>query len=355
MDGHKKAMKPRAIILFVTLHLTMQSIDSACVLADFVTFGSGGNTFTMEFVEVGNPGNTADTLESPNPAGAVSYTYQIGKYEVSRNMIDLYNTNYGTANSLAITMQDMTSYGGNGANKPATGISWNEAARFVNWLNTSQGYSEAYKFSTSSATDNIDVWTSGDVGYDASNPYRNSNANYVLPSTDEFYKAAFYDPGGAVWFDYATSDGSVPTAVSSGTTVNTAVFNEATATGPADVDQAGGLNAYGIMGLSGNVYEWEESSFDQTNASPTLNRSRRGGSWATTNVNYLSSSLRSGNPATLENLGTGFRVVSLNTAIPEPRLTISLFFIGVAGLIVFHRRRDRVVASLRNDKGCGND
>ncbi|MCH1493687.1 MAG: SUMF1/EgtB/PvdO family nonheme iron enzyme, partial [Rubripirellula sp.] len=99
---------------------------------------------------------------------------------------------------------------------------------FVNWLNTSHGYSAAYKFSTSGATD------------------------------------------------------------------NTAVFNEATATGPADVDQAGGLNAYGTMGLSGNVYEWEESSFDQTNSSPTLNRSRRGGSWATTNVNYLSSSLRQG-------------------------------------------------------------
>lgn len=68
MDGHKKGMKPRAIILFVTLHLTMHSIDSASVLADFVnfvTFGSGGNTFTMEFVEVGNRGNTADKTESP--------------------------------------------------------------------------------------------------------------------------------------------------------------------------------------------------------------------------------------------------------------------------------------------------
>lgn len=348
-------MKCLSVPLAVVFHLTMHCIDLASARAEFVTFGSGGNTFTMEFVEVGNPGNTADTTESPSPAGAVSYAYQIGKYEVSRNMIDLYNSNYGTANGLAISMQDMTSYGGNGANKPATGISWNEAARFVNWLNTSQGYSEAYKFSTSSATDNIELWTSGDAGYDASNPYRNSNANYVLPSTDEFYKAAFYDPSGSAWFDYATSDGSVPTAVSSGTTVNTAVFNEATATGPADVDQAGGLNAYGIMGLSGNVYELEESSFAQTNSSPTLNRSRRGGSWATTNVNYLSSSLRSGNPATLEKLGTGFRVVSLTAAVPEPRLTVPFFFLGAAGLIVFHRRRDRVLASNDDQKGGGND
>jgi sulfatase modifying factor 1 len=33
-----------------------------------------------------------------------------------------------------------------GPNKPATNISWKEAARFVNWLNTSTGGFAAYKF-----------------------------------------------------------------------------------------------------------------------------------------------------------------------------------------------------------------
>jgi len=33
-----------------------------------------------------------------------------------------------------------------GVDKPATSVSWNEAARFVNWMNTSSGYSAAYKF-----------------------------------------------------------------------------------------------------------------------------------------------------------------------------------------------------------------
>jgi formylglycine-generating enzyme required for sulfatase activity len=37
---------------------------------------------------------------------------------------------------------------GNGANRPATGVSWNEAARYVNWLNTSNGLAPAYKFAT---------------------------------------------------------------------------------------------------------------------------------------------------------------------------------------------------------------
>ncbi len=96
----------------------------------------------MEFVEIGDPGNAADATGNPNPAGAVPYVYNMGKFEVSRDMI----TKANMVGSLAITMSDMSSVGGNGVNRPATGVSWNEAARFVNWLNTSEGFSPAYKF-----------------------------------------------------------------------------------------------------------------------------------------------------------------------------------------------------------------
>ncbi len=43
------------------------------------TFGSGANTFDIEFVRIGNPGNAADTTGSPNPAGKVDYTYPHGQ------------------------------------------------------------------------------------------------------------------------------------------------------------------------------------------------------------------------------------------------------------------------------------
>jgi len=81
------------------------------------TFGAGSNQFTMDFVTIGNPNNPADTTGTPNPVGSVPYTYNLGKYEVSREQIDKANT----AGSLGITMSDMSSYGGNGVNKPATG------------------------------------------------------------------------------------------------------------------------------------------------------------------------------------------------------------------------------------------
>lgn len=59
--------------------------------AEFVSFGTGANQFNMEFVTIGNPGNTADTTGDPNPAGAVGYNYGIGKFEVSEDMIDKFN------------------------------------------------------------------------------------------------------------------------------------------------------------------------------------------------------------------------------------------------------------------------
>ena len=111
------------------------SLAAACscqtTQAGTVSFGSGSNTFSMEFVEIGSPGNLDDTTGSPNPAGKVDYTYQMGKFEVSEDMITKYNANFGTANSLVITKDTR------GIDKPATGVSWNEGARFVNWLNTS--------------------------------------------------------------------------------------------------------------------------------------------------------------------------------------------------------------------------
>jgi hypothetical protein len=69
-------------------------------------FGNGTNQFTMDFVTIGNPNNVADITGQPNPAGSVAYTYNIGKYEVSRDMIDKANS----AGSLGITMQDMTTF-----------------------------------------------------------------------------------------------------------------------------------------------------------------------------------------------------------------------------------------------------
>ena len=309
--------------------------------AGIVTFGSGANQFDMVFVKVGDAGNAADATGDPNPAGAVSYVYEMGKFEVSRNMITKYNANFGMANGLEISIEDMTPYGGNGANQPVTGVSWNEAARFVNWLNTSTGNQGAYKFTTNGANDNIALWESGDAGYDAANPYRNSLAKYVLPTIDEWYKAAYYNPETDTYSDYPSGLDTPPTAVAGGMDMNTTVYDQPASQGPADVTNAGGFSPFGIMGLGGNVWEWQETEYDLVNDNVSTFRGFRGGDWRSNSSVLPSSYWFYANP-TSENTFVGFRVVSLSStaAVPEPS-SIALLIVGLAGIAGLGVRRRR--------------
>ena len=273
------------------------------------------------------------------PAGAVGYTYEIGKFEVSEDMITKYNANFGTANNLVITKDN------HGPNKPATSVSWNEAARFVNWLNTSTGNQAAYKFTNTGVNDDIALWASDDAGYDVNNKYRNSLAKYVLPSYNEWYKAAYYDPnksGGAGYYDYATGSNSAPTAVASGTGTGTAVYGQSFGQGPADVTQAGGLSPYGVMGLGGNVFEWEESSSDLANSSGSSSRGIRGGVWYGSSFFLSSSARRSIDPSNEYN-DLGFRVASLSSsappAVPEPSMMVIGTLFGLGGLMAKRRMK----------------
>jgi formylglycine-generating enzyme required for sulfatase activity len=307
--------------------------------AGVVSFGSGANTFNMEFVTIGNAGNTADTTGSPNPAGAVGYEYGIGKFEVSEDMITKYNANFGTANSLVITKDTRS------PDKPATSVSWNEAARFVNWLNTSTGGFAAYKFTTGGVNDNIALWTASDtLDYDASNPFRSKRATYVLPSYNEWYKAAYYNPNDSTYYNFANGSDTRPTAVISGTASNTAVYTqsgEASPIGPANVDQAGGLSPYGEMGLGGNVKEWQESSSDLLNSSGSSSRGIRGGFWLDLS-NVLSSSSRNFNFPSIEINNLGFRVASLPSsaaAVPEPSMMVIGTLFGIGGLMAKRRMK----------------
>jgi formylglycine-generating enzyme len=310
----------KKLLILSLLALVYQRASATSLLE---TFGTGTpNAFTMEFVTIGNPNNVADTTGGPNPVGSVAYTYNLGKYEVSRDMI----TKANAAGSLGITLQDMTGYTGNGVLKPATGITWYEAATYVNWLNTSTGGTAAYKFDGSG---NFQLWSAGDAGYNANNMFRNSLAKYWLPSSNEWYKAAYGNPNGT-WNNYPTGSDSVPTAVASGTAANTAVYYGQA--GPADINNAGGLSAYGTMGQGGNVWEWNETAYDGINNTAGETRERRGGSFI--DISYiLDASYRSGfNPAN-ENSNFGFRVAS----VPEPS-ALSLLAVGL-GVVLRRRRR----------------
>ncbi|MFN7734251.1 MAG: formylglycine-generating enzyme family protein [Pirellula sp.] len=311
--------------------------------ASIVSFGASGNTFTIDFADIGSAGNAADTTGSPAGSGDVNYGYAISRYEISEAMITRYNASFGNANNLAISTSNR------GPDRPATNVSWNEAARFVNWLNTSTGGFAAYKFTGSGVNANIAMWTPSDtLDYDATNPFRSIRANYVLPTIDEWYKAAFFDPVTQTYNKYANGGNTKPTMVGSGTGANTAVYHRTypgNADEPAAVNQAGSANSFGVTGMGGNAWEWLETESDGTNNSPSSARRYRGGSWASGDFSLSSASNGSFDLPTQSLNNVGFRVVALlanNLPAPSPTpeptsLAIAVVFGGLA----FAARRKR--------------
>jgi hypothetical protein len=291
-------------------------------------FGSGANTFTIDFVNIGNAGN-ADDVNNPypnpgdggTPFGGVAYEYRMGVTEVSQDWITK-ATNQGMTNVTA---------GAFTGNQPAANMTWYEAAAFVNFLNTSTGHQPAYDLRYSSDWFMV-LWSSGQawrVG--GENLYRHKDAFYFLPSEDEWYKAAYHKNDGvtANYWDYATGSDAIPVAVASGTEAGTAVYNDES---PASVDNNGGLSPYGTRGQNGNVFEWQESALSAPNDSSDESRTIRGGDWSSGYAFLFSSARISYGPA-FTSEGVGFRVAS----VPEP--SAAILMIGSGLMFLLKRRR----------------
>lgn len=248
--------------------------------------------FWVDVTDAGNDG--FDYLASYNtwsePAaskaqghGGVDYNYQISKYAIRVSYIDdIYNAAPENSTKQLVTNND-TGYPDN----PVVGLTWNEAARFVNWLNEREGEQPAYKFTTDTVTDNLELWSSDEAWqHGGENLYRHKAARYFLPSWDEYLKAGYYDPnhGGAGvpgYWRYPQSTNTAPTAVANGTTQGTAVYNQGTSTLDDDqragVDDCGGVSTYGCMGMAGNTYEYIETAFDLSNDLVGESRILKGG------------------------------------------------------------------------------
>jgi hypothetical protein len=213
---------------------------------------------------------------------------------------------------------------------------WFSAARFVNWLSNGQSASAA---SMENGTYTLNNQTSGAI------PPRNqgSGVQIALPSRDEWYKAAYYEPGSA---HYLTLRG---TNTITQTTLMYAANYGGTATptfGPIAVGSyAFSTTPYGLHDMLGNVIEFTETAgtIDFDTGRPQV----FSGSWATPvaeiglwNVNSPPI-FRGATTATGE---IGFRVAEVQ-AVPEPA---GLPLVGGWGLMaaVVARRARRSRTSL---------
>lgn len=179
----------------------------------------------INFVMVGNINNIPDNYDF----GSVSYFYRISKYPITNNnyveflnaiastdTYELYYSNmFGDPAYTGIERQGENppyTYAAkpNMGNKPVVFISWFNAARYCNWLHNAKpiGYQTV---GNDGFTPNFDTTESGVYTLNGANIYgatipKNNNAKYYIPTTHEWWKAAYYKGGNsnAGYWQFAT-------------------------------------------------------------------------------------------------------------------------------------------------------
>ena len=294
---------------FINLAATAALITSASALV------------TMDWVTVGNTGNAADPLTG---FGAVGYSYQIGKYEVTNAQYGAFLNAAAKTDSYGLYNTDLEIYGitrsgssgsytysvtGVLANRPVVYISWFDAARFANWMVNGQGSgsTETGAYTLNGATSGIFL--------------ANAGAQVYIPTEDEWYKAAYYNAANQTYSLYPNGQDSITTADAN---YDYSLY-ETTDVGSYSSDPS----SYGTFDQGGNVDEWNDMVSSVRWGSW---RGLRGGSWVDFDLS-LESTGSWGQDPTSKSEYRGFRLAS----VPEPSSLVLTML--ASGVMLIRRKR----------------
>ena len=273
----------------------------------------------IDFVTIGNAGNPGDTRAAANPTGggAVDYVYQIGKYEITNGQWDMFVSAAGAPTGNRVNGNDPydNSSSWTGTNVPTNSVSWYEAAQFSNYLTSGDKSLGAYQFSGNNTN------PGNFLGIDRDSAVSDYGIAYVIPTEDEWYKAAYYTGSG--YSSYANGQETIPAADNSWNYFLGA-YNS-----PWDVG-TGTMEQNGTFDMMGNVWEWNEALIP-SGPLPLFRRGVRGGAYHYYNTDWLISSSRGAFIPEYDGIWTGFRVAS----VPEP---CSLVLLGLGGLVLRRKR-----------------
>ncbi|MFM7205410.1 MAG: formylglycine-generating enzyme family protein [Planctomycetaceae bacterium] len=327
----------------------------SCVAAMVVATADG---VTIDYATVGNPGNAA----ASNGWGAVSEVFAISKYETTNaqyaeflNRVDPAGTN---PNGVYSPLMGSDSLGGiafstafpagskyvlkSGAppgSPPGTGyatmpvefVTWFSAARFANWLQNGQ---QASAVSMESGSYLLANRTSGAIVERSPG----AGQRVVIPSRDEWYKAAFFNGRGYTSYPCDSNSPLVNTVTDLSAHCAANFGASATPTvGPINVGSyLDSSSASGLYDTFGNVTEYTDMAGTLADAGKVQ---VFGGSWATAleDAALWSSTappvFRSSTTATGQ---VGFRVAVVQ-AVPEPTMPPG-FAVALGGLAAWWRR-----------------
>ncbi len=354
----------------------VRSMLAAALAAAAVT--AQADTVNMTMVTVGDPGNVADTNQhsgGDNPTGEVDYIYQIGKYDVTNNQYATFlnavatsGDPYGLWNS---SMQSDANGGidctGSGpytyavkvgqGNQPVVDVSFYDAVRFVNWLSNGQptapegnGTTETGTYLITNGGNNSGTVAIPSAAQRAVWAASNTGVQWLLPSENEWYKAAYYVGGGtnAGYWTYPTCSNTAPISQAPPGGTNSANFDgvgtgfafTGSSTYSATFDYLTDVGAYsdtvspyGAYDMGGDVWQWNEADINGDGST----RGIRGGSFDNDAVRLASTYDTDIGYAADEFDDTGFRVASVGT-VPEPA-SIALLLAGAVALGAWRLRR----------------
>jgi formylglycine-generating enzyme required for sulfatase activity len=232
------------------------------------------------------------------------------------------------------------------ANRPVNFVTWGDAARFANWLHNGQP-TGAQDLST---TEDGSYFLNGmDSDEELEDVVREPDATWVLPTENEWYKAAYHKNDGLTGNYW-----NFPTRATSGVSNdlidpdpgNNATFSisltDRTIGAPYYRTEVGAHenseSAYGTFDQGGNVQEFNET------VPETDIRGIRGGSWANNIMSRFDRPVDMHSSDQFSDLG--FRVANLDTTPPVPALSAPgllamLLSVALIGTIVLRPRRSR--------------
>lgn len=316
----------------------------ASALAAILVAPGPAVAITIDTVPVDNPGN-ASRFDGSGFFGGVSTSYRIATTEVTNaqyveflndvaasDPYGLYDTNMsfysrggiirsGTSGSYTYSIKpDIAGVGPDGADytygdKPVILVSWSDAARFANWMNNG---------ATPGASTETGAYTLN--GGDGTGITRNPNATWFLPTENQWYKAAYYDPTTSSYWNYATKSNLAPdNHVPSGDTGNSAnylVNGNYTQDESYPLTSAGAYllskSAYNTLDQNGNVAEWTETfGINSNGTTNTSQRIYRGGAFDTDSTSLISS-MRTSAIGAIDKVDVGFRLATIAAAAGVP-------------------------------------